>query len=100
MKPSIALRKHHQATLAMAARHALRDVRVSRSVARGHDLEDNDLDLLVEPTPDVTTLFHIVDFQQAVEELLGVSVDVRTVEDINERFRPLVASEVTALPFG
>lgn len=84
----------------MAARHTLRDVRVFGSVARGQDLEDSDLDLLVEPTPDVTPLFHIVDFKRAVEQLLGFPVDVRTAEDINERFRTRVASEATALPFG
>ncbi|WP_299440372.1 nucleotidyltransferase family protein [uncultured Rhodospira sp.] len=97
MKPSAALPRHRDAILALSHRHGLRNVRVFGSAARGEDHDGSDLDLLVDPTPDVTTYFDIVDFKAEVECLLGVPVDVRTPNDLHTAFRQRTVSEAIPL---
>ena len=97
MRPSIALDHNREALAALSARHRLVNVRVFGSVVRGEDTDGSDLDLLVDPLPDVTTLFDIVALKAEAETLLGVPVDVRTVADIHERFRADVLGEARPL---
>ena len=97
MRPSIALSRHRETVRALLTRHGLRNARVFGSVVRGEDGEDSDLDLLVDPTPDATTFFDIVASQTEIQALLGVAVDIRTLADINERFRNRVISEAKPL---
>ncbi|SDE39526.1 nucleotidyltransferase family protein [Rhodospira trueperi] len=97
MKPSAAFRQHRDAILSLSARHGLRNVRVFGSAARGEDHDGSDLDLLVDPTPDVTTYFDIVDFKAEAERLLGVPVDVRTPGDLHTTFREKAVSEAVLL---
>lgn len=77
MKPSDALDRHRSAVRAAAGRYRLANPRVFGSVARGADVSGSDLDLLVDPLPEAT-LFDLGGFQDEVEALLGVPVDVRT----------------------
>jgi predicted nucleotidyltransferase len=58
MKPSLAFEHHRSAIRQIVARHHGANARVFGSVARGTDGSDNDLDLLIERTPE-TTLFDI-----------------------------------------
>ncbi|MQX35282.1 nucleotidyltransferase family protein [Roseospira navarrensis] len=97
MIPSETVRLHRDAVLVLARAHNLADVRVFGSAARGEDRAGSDLDLLVVPLPDTTTLFDLVDFKADVERLLGVPVDVRTAEDLHPRFRSSVVSEAITL---
>jgi predicted nucleotidyltransferase len=97
MRPSIALDRNRTALAALVARHRLVNARVFGSVARGEDAEASDLDLLVDPVPDLTTLFDVVALKAEAARLLGVPVDVRTVEDIHERFRSRVLREARPL---
>lgn len=97
MKPSVALQEHRSELPALAARFGLRNVRIFGSTLRAEDREDSDLDLLVDPTPHETSLFEIVGFKHAAQDLLGVPVDVRTPNDIHERFRSQVLREARAL---
>ena len=57
--------------------------------------EDSDLDLLVDPMPGAT-LFDLGGLQVALEELLGIRVDLLTPGDLPQRSREKVLRE--ALP--
>jgi uncharacterized protein len=70
----------------MAVQFRAQNPRVFGSVAEGTDLDGSDLDLLVDPLPG-TTLFDLGGLQVALEELLGVQVDVLTPGDLPLRFR-------------
>ena len=54
MKPSEALRHHRAAIRRVIESHRTRNARVFGSVLRGEDTEQSDLDLLVDPTPEMT----------------------------------------------
>lgn len=95
MKPSTALRNASTALNAAIRRFRVANPRVFGSVLHGTDTEGSDLDLLVDPLPG-TTLLDLGGLQQALEDLLGVPVDVRTPGDLPERFREAVLKE--ALP--
>jgi len=97
MRPSIALDQNRQALAALLAQHRLANGRVFGSVARGDDTDGSDLDLLVDPLPDVTTLFDIVALKADAERLLGVPVDVKTVDDLHQRFRAQALDEAKPL---
>jgi len=97
MRPSIALERNRQALAALLAQHRLVNARVFGSVARGDDRDGGDLDLLVDPLPDVTTLFDIVALKADAERLLGVPVDVKTEDDLHHRFRAQALGEAKPL---
>ena len=92
MKPSVQLDRHRGAVHAAAARYRLANPRVFGSAARGNDTAASDLDLLVDPLPRAT-LFDLGGFQDEMEELLGVTVDVRTPGDLPMAVRARVLRE-------
>lgn len=96
MKPSDALERHRTAVRSAATRHRLANPRVFGSVARGADTSGSDLDVLVDPLPEAT-LFDVGGFQDEIEELLGVRVDVRTPGDLPAPIRDRVVSEARPL---
>lgn len=77
MRPSEALQGHRDSVLRIAAGLGARNVRLFGSVLHGEDTEDSDVDLLVD-VPKGTTLLDMVRLQNAIEEELGVPVDVLT----------------------
>ncbi|MEN4902937.1 nucleotidyltransferase family protein [Luteimonas sp. TWI1416] len=96
MKPSDAIRHQLTALRGTARRFRVANPRVYGSVIHGTDRDGSDLDLLVDPTPE-TTLFDLGGLQVALEELLGVPVDVRTPGDLPARFRDTVLREARPL---
>ena len=58
----------------------------------GDDRDGSDLDLLVDTLPG-TTQFDLGGLQDELQELLGVSVDVLTLQDLPSKFRVIVARE-------
>ena len=64
----------------------------SESSENRDDREGSDLDLLVDPLPGAT-LFDLGGLQDELQELLGVSVDVLTLQDLPAKFRDVVAQE-------
>lgn len=92
MRPSQALRQHREAVCLAAARYRVANPRVFGSALHGNDREGSDLDLLVDPLPG-TTLFDLGGLQDELQELLGVSVDVLTLQDLPAKFRDIVAQE-------
>lgn len=96
MKPSEALRGHRDGVLRIAAALGARNVRVFGSVLHGEDAEGSDVDLLVD-VPRGTTLLDMVRLQNAIEEELGVPVDVLTAGDLPAKFRDQVLREARPL---
>ena len=96
MRPSQALATQRNRILALAAARGAQSVRVFGSVAKGIDHEGSDVDLLVE-MPLGTSLLHIVGLQLAIEEVLGVKVDLCTERELHPALRDRILAEARAL---
>ena len=92
MKPSEALERHREAVRRIVKRHHAANARVFGSVLIGQDQEGSDLDLLVDPSPEMT-LLDVGAIRHELRELLGVKVDVLTPAALPESFRQGVLSE-------
>ena len=92
MKPSAALEANRAAVRSVVAGSKTANPRVFGSVLLCEDEEGSDLDLLVDPLPGAT-LFDLGGLQVALEELLGVPVDVITPRDLPSKYRLRVLSE-------
>ena len=92
MRPSQVLRQHRTAVCLAAARYRGANPRVFGSALRGDDGDGSDLDLLVDPLPG-TTLFDLGALQAELQELLGVPVDVLTLNDLPAKLRDTVAHQ-------
>ena len=92
LTPSEALRDGRPVIRALARRHRTTNPRVFGSVLTGRDGVDSDLDLLVETVPG-TTLFDLGGLQDALEEALGVRVDVKTPLDLPPHIRARVLDQ-------
>lgn len=95
MRPSAALIARRGDVLKILARHKLSNPRLFGSVARGVDTVTSDLDLLVE-VPRQTSLLDLVKAQHALEDMLEVTVDLVTAEDLPQDYRAEVLAQ--ALP--
>jgi hypothetical protein len=69
---------------ALVHRHHGHGVSLFGSVARGDDTADSDIDFLVEFDAG-SSLFDLMDLQEALEQLLGVPVDVVSVGGLKDR---------------
>lgn len=67
--------------------------RVFGSALRGQDTDESDLDLLVDPIADRTSLTSLVCIKREVEKLTGVPTDVLTPMGLHARFRSVVLAE-------
>ena len=74
----------------------MHDVRVFGSVARGHEGADSDVGLLVTPDDRARPL-DLVALACDAEDLLGVHVDVGTLESLRPRLRGDVLTDVVQL---
>ena len=92
MKPSQSLELKRTAVLEAAVRYRTANPRVFGSVVYGRDVDGSDLDVLVDPLPG-TTLFDLGGLQMALEELLGVPVDLLTPGDLPAKFRAQVLAD-------
>lgn len=80
-RPSEVIVTSRQEILAVLAEHRMTGVSVFGSAALGTDEPGSDLDLLVDLAPDGDVL-DLIDGAAALEELLGLSVDVVTTRAI------------------
>ena len=90
--PSEALHDGRAVIRALATRYRTANPRVFGSVLTGQDRADSDLDLLVETIPG-TTLFDLGGLQDALEDALGVRVDVKTPLDLPPHIRARVLDQ-------
>lgn len=96
MKPSTALDLNRTAFREVTYRFHAANPRLFGSGLHGTDQEGGDLDLLVEALPGAT-LFDLGGLQVEREELLGVSVDLRTPGDLPAKFRRQVLAEARSV---
>lgn len=96
MKPSIALSHHSNAVAELVRRFRATEPRVFGSVLHESDGDSSDLDLLVDALPE-TTLLDLGGLQVALEDLLGVPVNLLTPGDLPIKFRQQVLSEARSL---
>lgn len=95
-RPSAALIAGREAALRALARFGLARPRVFGSTARGEDTEASDLDLLVEAGAR-TSLLDLVRARHALEDALGVTVDLVTEGDLPARIRAAALAEAVPL---
>ena len=82
--------------LRIAAQHGVTSVMVFGSRSRGDHEPTSDLDLLVDVEPG-TSLFRLIEFEQALEDLLDLKVEVVTRNGLSPRFREVVLREAIPL---
>lgn len=92
MKPSVALNLKRVEVREVTSRSRAANPRVFGSVLHGTDMDDSDLDFLVDALPG-TTLFDLGGLQVELQDLLGVSVDLLTPDDLPAKFREQVLAE-------
>ena len=96
VKPSSAFKLHRDEIRRLVQQSRASNPRVFGSVLRGRDTENSDLDILVDPLPGAT-LFDLGGLQIALQELLGVPVDLLTPGDLPHRARERVLREAVPI---
>ena len=92
VRPSKALTLHRDEIRQLVQQSRARNPRVFGSVLHGADTENSDLDIVVDPLPGAT-LFDLGGLQIALQELLGVPVDLLTPGDLPHHARERVLRE-------
>jgi uncharacterized protein len=90
------LRAQRDDVTAAATRHGASNVRVFGSVARGEEMADSDVDLLVD-LPDGAGLFLLARLQRELEEILHARVEVVPASDLKPAVRANVERDLVAL---
>ena len=92
MRPSDVLHANREVIRRVVAAHHACNVRVFGSVIRGEDTENSDLDILIDPTPDMT-MMDIGAIRYELRKQLGIPVDVLTPKALPDSFRSEVIAE-------
>jgi len=87
---------HRDQIKEIVSRHHGRSVAIFGSVARGDERPGSDIDFLVELAPG-TRPFEILQLGAALEEALGVRVDVGTPDSLRHTFRADALAEAIPL---
>lgn len=88
--------KHRDEIIAVAKRYGASDIRIFGSVVRGDATEISDLDLVVR-FDDKRTLLDHAGLIGALEDHLGIRVDVIDADGMPPRFRAQVERDALAL---
>lgn len=96
MKPSNALQTHRAAIRRIVESNRACNPRVFGSVLHACDTDASDLDLLIDPTPEMT-MFDLGAIRHELLQLLGVPVDVLTPMALPDKFRAKVLAEAVAV---
>lgn len=89
MRPSDILAAKRDEVLAVIAQSRFTNPRLFGSVARGEDGDESDLDILVD-SPSGISLFDIVGLELQLGDLLGIPVDLFTMDTLKKDIRPNV----------
>lgn len=92
MRSSTALNTSREQIRAIVLAHHTTNARVFGSVIQDEDTESSDLDLLVEPTP-ANSLIDIGAIQLELKALLGINVDVVTLNASSDSFLDQIVNE-------
>ncbi|AVL70754.1 hypothetical protein RP300_00875 [Oligella urethralis] len=97
MRPSELIQlKRHEIYSILDKYKTLDNLRVFGSVAKGTDNEDSDIDFLIDANKG-TTLLDLGGFQDELQTLLGVKVDLLTSKDISKHFVEVILKEAIPL---
>ena len=83
--------------LAIAEQHGAYNVRVFGSVARGEATRDSDVDFLIDYDQSKDSAWFPAGLMLDLQDLLGRSVDVATVDMLKDRIRDRVLQEAVIL---
>ena len=72
--------------------HGMTNPRLFGSALHGDDIDGSDLDILIDAPPR-TSLFDLARLQIALEDAIGIPVDVRLPDELHARFRDKVLAE-------
>lgn len=97
MKPSEALNLHRALIRQIVEENDACNPRVFGSVLSGHDTENSDLDILVDPIANKTSLISLVRIKRELEQTIGIKADIHTPLSLHENFRGRVLHEARAL---
>ncbi len=89
MRPSEILAQKRDEVLAIIARYPVVNPRLFGSVARGEDVDDSDIDILVDPT-ERTSLFDLGGLETELTDLLGLRVEIATPGELRAFIRSRV----------
>ena len=96
MKLKSLIEPYRNEILKLAQRYGARDVRIFGSVARGDDIDQSDVDVLVNMEPG-RSLFDMGGLLMDLEKLLGCKVDLVTEKGLKPRIRDRVLREAVPL---
>lgn len=91
-----ALRAKRGHILSLADRFGATNVRVFGSIARGENRPDSDVDLLVD-LPSTQSLLVWSAFWQALEDVIGLKVDLAVSSDLRPEIRRAIVAEAIPL---
>lgn len=89
MRPSEILAKHRDTIRKIILDNHATNPRVFGSVARGEDTPESDLDIIIDPTEELT-YFDIGAIMAALEKQFNLKVDVATPNALPAKFREKV----------
>ncbi|WP_055661306.1 nucleotidyltransferase family protein [Roseibium aggregatum] len=92
MKPSKIYQTHSEKIRSVVAEHRASNPRLFGSVLHGEDKEGSDLDILVDPSPEMS-LMDIGAIRHKLKSLMGFPVDVLTPAALPDRVRERVLQE-------
>jgi len=92
MKPSEAFAQHRETIRRLVLESGMTNPRLFGSALHGDDVEGSDLDILVDAPPK-TSLFEVVNLKLALEDEIGIKVDLKTPKGLPPKFRDVVLSE-------
>lgn len=90
------VKENRVAILEIAARHGASRVRLFGSVARGHEHDDSDIDILVRMESG-RSLLDLIGLEQDLSERLGRKVDVVVEGGISPYMEESILAEATAV---
>jgi predicted nucleotidyltransferase len=92
MKPSEAFAQHRETIRRLVLESGMTNPRLFGSALHGDDVDGSDLDILVDAPPR-TSLFDVVNLRLALEDQIGIKVDLKTPKGLPPKFRDDVLSE-------
>ena len=95
MKPSEAFEQHRETIRRLVTEHGMFNPRLFGSALHGDDTDDSDLDLLVD-APENISLLDLAELEIAVQDAVGIKVDLRLPEELHPSFRARVLAEAVA----
>ncbi|OGL60090.1 MAG: nucleotidyltransferase [Candidatus Tectomicrobia bacterium RIFCSPLOWO2_12_FULL_69_37] len=96
MKPDDLLKRKREEILRAVERYGARNVRVFGSVARNEADEKSDIDLLIDPGPEMSLFTH-AELEMELEELLGRKVHLISARGLRPRVRENVMRDAVPL---